>query len=419
MNRSELVIAGGGLTAARAIKAYREAGGDGAITLVAEEATLPYHRPALSKRYLRGDTNETPHVEDEAFYREHDVEVLLETEAVGVEPGVRRLRLDNGIRLRYDKLLVATGATPRRLRVRGNDLAGVFALRTIVDSTAIREAARTAERAVVVGGGFIGMEAAASLRHVGLDVTLIQLGSGLFDVLGSSELSDQLAALYRERGVELLLEHEVASFGGDGVLRYVETKSGLRIGADLAVVGVGVVPNVDFLADSGIAVDNGVVVNARFETSAPQVYAAGDVANFFDPLYERQRRIEHWSNASYQGTEVGRILAGAYGGYDEVSSFFSEVFGTTIKAFGDVSRFDSLTTEGSLSDGFLAAYGLEGMFVGAVTTGQSQELEELVRDLIADRAPADALERALQIRAGKSARRSSMVSASSALLSGR
>ena len=159
--------------------------------------------------------------------------------------------------------------------------------------------------------------------------------------------------------------------------------------------------------------------NARFETSAPHVYAAGDVANFFDPLYERQRRIEHWSNASYQGTEVGRILAGADGGYDEVSSFFSEVFGTTIKAFGDVSRFDSLTTEGSLSDGFLAAYGFEGLFVGAVTAGQSQELEELVRDLIADRAPADALERALQIRVGKSARRSSMVSASSALLSGR
>ena len=307
MNRSELVIAGGGLTAARAIKAYREADGDGAITLVAEEATLPYHRPALSKRYLRGDTNETPHVEDEAFYREHDVEVLLETQAVAVEPGVRRLRLDNAIRLPYDKLLVATGATPR-LRVPGTDLAGVFALRTIVDSTAIREAARTAERAVVVGGGFIGMEAAASLRHLGLDVTLIHLGSGLFDVLGSSELSDQLAALYRERGVELLLEHEVASFGGDGVLAYVETKNGLRIDADLAVVKVGVVPNVDFLADSGIAVDNGVVVNARFETSAPHVYAAGDVASFFDPLYERQRRIEHWSNASYQGT--GRSDAG-------------------------------------------------------------------------------------------------------------
>jgi NADPH-dependent 2,4-dienoyl-CoA reductase/sulfur reductase-like enzyme len=264
-----------------------------------------------------------------------------------------------------------------------------------VDSTAIRAAARAAERAVVVGGGFIGMEAAASLRRLELDVTLIHLGRGLFDQLGSTDLSDQLAALYRENGVGLLLGHEVAGFGGDRVLAHVETTSGVRIDADLAVVGVGVVPNVDFLAGSGVAVDNGVVVNARFETSAPGVYAAGDVASFFDPLYGRRRRIEHWSNANYQGSEVGRILAGAEGGYDEVSSFFSEVFGTTIKVFGDTSRFDTLTTEGSLAHGFLGVYGSEGRLVGALTVGQSDELEALVKQRIAERAPANALEREL------------------------
>jgi 3-phenylpropionate/trans-cinnamate dioxygenase ferredoxin reductase component len=395
MMKSKLVIAGGGLTAARAIKSYREAGGEGTITLVAQEATLPYHRPPLSKRYLRGETREIPYVEDEAFYREHDVDVLLETAVVGVDPATRSVTLDDGVRLPYEKLLVATGATPRRLRVHGAELEGVFGLRTVVDSAAIREAAKTRGRAVVVGGGFIGMEAAASVRRLGLEVTLIHLGHGLFDQMGSVELSDRLAELYRGEGVGLLLGEEVASFGGDGVLEHVATKSGRRIPADLAVVGVGVVPNVDFLSSSGITVDNGVVVNARFETSAPGVYAAGDVASFFDPLYERQRRIEHWSNASYQGAEVGRILAGAEGGYDHVSSFFSEVFGTTIKAFGDVSRFDTLTAEGTLADGFLAAYGDAGRLVGAVTVGQSDELEELVRDLIAERAPADALQREL------------------------
>jgi 3-phenylpropionate/trans-cinnamate dioxygenase ferredoxin reductase subunit len=395
MTTRQLVVAGGGLTAARAIKSYREAGGEGPITLVSEEATLPYHRPALSKRYLRGETYDTPHVEDEAFYRKHDVDVLLETKVVGIDPGTRRLALENGIRLRYDKLLLATGAAPRRLRIPGSDLENVFSLRTIVDSTAIREAAGRAERAVVVGGGFIGMEAAASLRHLGLEVTLIHLGAGLFDVLGSNDLSDQLAELYREHGVELLLEHEVASFAGDGTLASVETKSGLRLDADLAVVGVGVIPNVDFLEGSGIAVDNGIVVDSRFATTAPDVYAAGDVASFFDPLYGRQRRIEHWSNASYQGGEVGRILAGADGGYDAVSSFFSDVFGTTIKVFGDTSRFDTLATEGSLADGFLGVYGSEGRLVGALTVGQSEELEALVKELIAERAPADALEREL------------------------
>jgi 3-phenylpropionate/trans-cinnamate dioxygenase ferredoxin reductase component len=395
MMKSKLVIAGGGLTAARAIKSYREAGGEGTIMLVAQEATLPYHRPPLSKRYLRGATREIPYVEDEAFYREHDVEVLLETAVVGVDPATRSVTLDDSVRLPYEKLLVATGATPRRLPVPGAELEGVFGLRTVVDSAAIREAAKTRSRAVVVGGGFIGMEAAASLRRLGLEVTLIHLGRGLFDQLGSVELSDRLAELYRGEGVGLLLGEEVASFGGDGALEHVETKRGRRIPADLAVVGVGVVPNVDFLSSSGITVDNGVVVNARFEASAPGVYAAGDVASFFDPLYERQRRIEHWSNASYQGAEVGRILAGAEGGYDHVSSFFSEVFGTTIKAFGDVSRFDTLTAEGTLADGFLAAYGDAGRLVGAVTVGQSDELEELVRDLIAERAPADALQREL------------------------
>jgi len=282
--------------------------------------------------------------------------------------------------------------------VPGANLDGVYALRTLRDSQAIRAAARSAEHAVVVGGGFIGMEVAASLRQLGLAVTLIHLGHGLFDQFRSPELSDELAALYREHGVELLLEQEVAGFGSDGQQRlsYVETKSGLCVEAELAVVGVGVVPNVDFLADSGLTLDNGVLVNQRFESQAPGVFAAGDVANFFDPLYGRQRRIEHWSNANYQGTEAGKVLAGSGTGYDTVSSFFSEVFGTTVKVFGDVSRFDALTTEGSLTSGaFLASYGESGRLVGALTVGATDELETLLKGLIAEHAPMDALEREL------------------------
>ncbi len=397
MNRSELVIVGGGLTAARAIRSYREAGGPGRISLVSQEQTLPYHRPPLSKRFLRGEATEVPHVEDEAFYRDHDVDLQLGARVAAVEPGSATVTLDDGRSLGYGKLLLATGARPHRLPVPGADLGGVFALRTVGDSAAIREAAGAARRAVVVGGGFIGMEAAASLRQLGLEVTLVHLGSGLFDQLRSAELSDQLAALYREQGVELLLEHQVAGFGGERVLEYVETTNGRRIAADIAVVGVGVAPNVDFLAGSGLAVDNGVVVDHRFATNAPGVFAAGDVANFFDPLYARRRRIEHWSNASYQGTEVGKALAGADGGYGHVSSFFSEVFGTTIRVFGDVSSFDKLAAEGSFADGFVAAYGSEGRLVGALTVGKSEEFEALVTDLIAQRAPADALEPELAV----------------------
>ena len=239
------------------------------------------------------------------------------------------------------------------------------------------------------------MEVAASLRRLGLEVTLIHLGTGLFDQFGSVELSDDLASLYREHGVELMLTEEVATFAGDGHLEYVETRSGACVEADIAVVGVGVVPNVGFLARSHVALANGILVNQRFETGAPGVYAAGDAANFYDPLYRRRRRIEHWSNADYQGTEVGKILAGRGGGYDTVSSFFSEVFGTTVKVFGDVTRFDALTTDGELGSGFLASYGEEGTLVGALTVGQSTEFESLARELIAERAPMDALTREL------------------------
>jgi 3-phenylpropionate/trans-cinnamate dioxygenase ferredoxin reductase component len=393
MHRFKVVIAGGGLTAARAIKSYREAGGEGQIALLSKETVLPYHRPALSKRYLRGETD-APFAEDEAFYHERDVEVRLGTTVTGVDLGAQSVTTERGD-VGYERLLLATGVTPRRLGVPGADLVGVYTLRTLHDSDAIREAARAAERGVVVGGGFIGMEVAASLRQLGLDVTLIHMGRGLFDQLGSRDLSDELLALYGEHGVDVLLEQEVARFGGDDALEYVEAKTGRCVEADIAVVGIGVVPNVDFLEGSGVVVDNGVVVNDRFETAVPRVYAAGDVANFFDPLYGRRRRIEHWSNANYQGMEVGRILAGQDGGYDTVSSFFSEVFGTTLKVFGDTSHGVALPAEGSLESGFLAGYGRQGRLVGAISVGQSEETEALLKDLIAESAPADALARDL------------------------
>jgi 3-phenylpropionate/trans-cinnamate dioxygenase ferredoxin reductase component len=389
----ELVVVGGGLTAARAIKSYRDCGGSGQVALLTAEDVLPYHRPALSKRYLRGEVD-APFAEAETFYVDHGVEVLLDTPATSLDAGARVVTTDAG-GFQYAKLLLAPGSAPRPLDVTGSDRSEVYSLRTLSDSDRIRDAARTAGRAVVVGGGFIGMEVAASLRRLGLEVTLIHLGSGLFDQFGSVELSNELASFYRQHGVELMLGEEVVSFAGDGRLEYVETKSGIRIDADIAVVGVGVVPNVRFLAGGRLILANGIVVNQRFETGAPGVYAAGDAANFYDPLYRRRRRVEHWSNANYQGTEVGKILAGQPGGFNTVSSFFTEIFDTTIKVFGDVSRFDSLTTDGALDSGLLITYGHEGKLVGVLTVGQSDELEALAKELIAEQAPMDALDREL------------------------
>jgi NAD(P)H-nitrite reductase large subunit len=388
MNRFELVIAGGGLAAARAIKSYREAGTDGSIAMLCEEDALPYHRPALSKRYLRGETSEAPWVEDEAFYRDHDVEVLLGTPAAAVDLAERSVEMRDGRRVAYGRLLIATGAHPRRLDVPGADLDGVHRLRTLADSAAIRHAAGAAAHAVVIGGGFIGMEVAASLRTMGLEVTLVHLGTGLFDALRCDALSADLLALYRERGVDVLLGEQVSVFTGAGRLSAVITASGRRIEADLAVVGIGVAPATAFLVGSGLAVDDGVVVDERFRASAPGVYAAGDVASVYDPLYARRRRIEHWSNASYQGAEVGRLLAGGDGGFATVSSFFTELFGVTVKVFGDVTGFDALATDGSLAEGaFLAAYGERGRLVGAVAVGQDEGSERRLQEHIGEGAP--------------------------------
>jgi len=385
----ELIIVGGGLASARAIRTYRDAGGDGSVALISSDSAIPYHRPPLSKHYLRGETErDETMVEPHEFYDENDVELLLETEVLGVAPGDRAITTDDS-RLRYRKLLLATGALPRRLDVEGTALRGVFTLRSLGDSTVIREAAQEVRDAVVVGGGFIGMEVAASLTERGLDVTLVCRDADVFSQLSSPEISDHLVSLYRDRGVDVVRGDEVRAFRGRSRLDTVELHSGEPLGVGLAVVGIGVEPAVGFLQGSGIAIDNGVVVNERFETNAPGVYAVGDVAHFVDPLFGRSRRIEHWSNANYQGSEVGRILAEAPGGYDTVSTFFTESFGLTLKVFGDTSRHDDRVARGSFDDGHAVVFYLDaGRLVGTLHTGQDDETEQTFKQLIRDRATA-------------------------------
>ncbi len=391
----DLTIIGGGLASARAIKSYRESGGKGSIALLSRDSALPYHRPPLSKRLLRGETDDDPLVEDEAFYEDNGVEVMLETDVASVDVRDRSLEVGSSERIGYRKLLIATGAWPNRLEVPGSDLEGVHTLRTVSDSRAIRDAAKDAGHVAVVGAGFIGMEVSASLRQTGKDVSLIHLRRWLFEQLGVEQLSEELRALYEKNGVQLVVGHEVEAFQGNGRVESVETGNGRRIDADLVVVGVGVTPVTEFLEGSGIELDNGVVVNERFETNVPDVYAAGDVANFFDPLFQRRRRIEHWSNANYQGTEVGKILAGAEGGYDTVSNFFTEVFGITIKIFGDARRDAQVVVQGSLGESMYALYGDKNEeIVGALSVGQPEEVEELLKERIRTRAPlGDAVRR--------------------------
>lgn len=392
MTRFELVIVGGGLAAARAITEYRAAGGDGRIALLTREQSPPYHRPPLSKRYLRGEVGRVETlVEQPRFYEAHDVELLLGADVSRVAPRDQTVATSDGRQYRYRKLLLATGAVPRTLAVDGAGLDGVFSLRSLDDATAIRDRAAQARDAVVVGSGFIGMEAAASLTQLGLGVTLVSRDVELFAQLRSPEVSEHLVNVYRQRGVEIIRGDEIRAFRGRSQLDTVDLHSGQPLGAGLAVVGVGVAPAASFLDGSGIATGDGIIVDQRFQTNVPGVYAVGDVARFFDPLYRRDRRIEHWSNASYQGAEVGKILAGAAGGYDTVSTFFTESFGLTLKVFGDASQHDDRISRGSFSEGKATVFYFEqGRLVAALHAGQDEETEQTLRRLIGSAArPSD------------------------------
>ncbi|HEX6699156.1 MAG TPA: NAD(P)/FAD-dependent oxidoreductase [Gaiellaceae bacterium] len=388
---ARLVIVGGGLASAKVVQAYREEGGADEIALVSADSYVPYHRPPLSKRFLRGEIEaDGTFVAEEDFYRDNDVELRLETHVERVEPDERRLELAGGEQVPYDRLVLATGATPRTLGVPGGDLDGVFQLRTLANSAAIREAASSAQRAVVVGGSFIGSEVAASLRTLGLDVTLVHRGTGIFDLLGSTDLSDYLNELYRSRGVELVFGDSVAEFVGNGSVTRVRTTGGRKLEADLAVEGVGVSLNLGLLDSTGVEIGDGVIVDERYVTSAPEVYAAGDIANYPDPIAERRRRIEHWSNANTTGTRLGTILAAGDPGPLPVASFFSEVFGASFRVFGDTVGYAAVATRGSFDDGKAAVLYADdaGTLRGALSFGLESEEEDELKVLIERRAPA-------------------------------
>jgi 3-phenylpropionate/trans-cinnamate dioxygenase ferredoxin reductase component len=375
---SGIVIAGGGLTAARIAQSYRESGGSDPITLLASEPHPPYHRPPLTKRLLRGEA-EPPDtfVATPEDFRELGVALRLDNPVASLDLAARTVTLETGDAVPYERLAIATGATPRTLPVPGAELEGVRTLRTLDDSLRVREEAASAGRVVVIGTGFIGLEVTSSLRMRGVEVTIVDAATAPFQALGAPIFSDFLTETYREHGVELLLGDGIEELSGDGHVRSVRTSSGHEVEADLVVVGVGVTAATAWLDGSGLALDNGVVVDSSFHASAEDVFAAGDVANFEDPVFKRRRRIEHWSNADYQGRLLGKVLAGEDVSYDRVSAFFTELFGNVYRFFGDGEGASRQEVEGSFEDGrAIVRYFDRDLLRAALATGLSDEEQE-------------------------------------------
>ena len=343
-----IAIVGGGLAAAKVVEGYREAGGGDEIVMWSKDPHGPYHRPGLSKRVLRGEAEpDSVLAHPVEWYAENGVDLRLGEEVRSLDE------------VKADSIVLAMGARPR-------PFGDAMVLRTMDNSIAIKQAAENAKTAVVIGGGFIGCEVTASLTQLGVKVTQIVREPYLFFPLQAPPLSEALHATYREHGVDLRLE-----------------ATDIPTDADITVAGVGVVPNTELAKDAGLEVRDGVVVNERFETARPGVYAIGDVAEFYDPLYGKHRRIEHWSTAAYHGTTMGRILAGDPERYDTVSAFFSEEFGRSFRYFGDASGHDDTSLEGDFG-GERAIYRFRqnGGTIAAAAIGlEDDEITELTDEI--------------------------------------
>jgi 3-phenylpropionate/trans-cinnamate dioxygenase ferredoxin reductase component len=332
------LIVGGGLAGAIAAQTLREEGFDGRITLLGDESHRPYERPPLSKDYLQGKTDrDSIFAHPEPWYADHAVELRLGTAVTSLDPASRTVTTATGVQLGYDKLLLTTGSTPRRLNVPGSDLDGVHYLRSVEDSERIKAGFAEANRVAIIGAGWIGLETTAAARNAGLDVTLLEHAElPLLRVLGP-EAAPIFADLHRDHGVDLRCQVAVAELtGSNGAVTGVMLSDGSRIDADMVLVGVGITPNTQLAAEAGLDVDNGIIVDQHLRTSDVNIFAAGDVANAYNPRLGRHIRVEHWANARRQGATAGKAMLGQDAVDTRPSYFYSDQYDLGMEYTGDI-----------------------------------------------------------------------------------
>jgi NADPH-dependent 2,4-dienoyl-CoA reductase/sulfur reductase-like enzyme len=335
---SSYIVVGAGLAAASAVEGIRQHDHTGSILLIGNEPDLPYDRPPLSKQLWFGSKQvEEVFLHDQAFYAQHGVELRLGTEVVALDSAAHVVRDASRTSYRYEKLLLATGGTPRRLTIPGGDLEGLCYFRTLGDYRRLREQATKGSSALVIGGGFIGSELAAALCTNSVVVTMIFPGRWLVSRVFPESLGRALTTHYRTKGVETIDGDVPTSIQRVGDQYRTRTRSGREILSDLIVVGIGITPNIALAQSAGLETGNGVVVNQFLQTSDPDIYAAGDIA-FFPKHVLGPRRIEHWDNALNQGKHAGRNMAGASSGgepFTYIPFFYSDLFEFGYEAVGD------------------------------------------------------------------------------------
>lgn len=385
------VIVGANLCGGRAAETLRQEGFDGRLVLVGAERERPYERPPLSKEYLRGEEERVKiFLRPPEFYEEQEIELRLGVRAQRLDVKQRTVELEGGERLAYDKLLIATGGRVRRLEVPGADMEGVYYLRTVEDSERIAAELQPGRRAVVVGAGFIGSEVAASARVKGLEVTVLEAAkTPLLKALGL-EMGGIYAEIHREQGIDLRLECRLDRLEGSRRVECVVMADGEKVECDFVVVGVGIDPETALVEGSGIATNDGIVVDECCRSNVEGVFAAGDVARFFNPLLGERIRVEHWANAGNQGAAAAKCMLGREEPYAEVPWFWSDQYDINMQYAGHASAWDEVVLRGDVPGRkFSAFYLKDGRLRATMALNRPRDIAAS-RALIRAGAPVDA-----------------------------
>ena len=394
MNANAYVIVGASLAGAKAAEGLREQGYDGPVVLIGEETDRPYERPPLSKDYLLGKADrETMFVHPLAWYAEHDIDLRLGARVTGLDPAAHEVTLADGSRIGYAKLLLATGSTPRHLTIAGAGAGGVLYLRRVGDSDHLRATFATASRVAVIGAGWIGLETAAAARAAGVEVTILEAAElPLLRVLGR-EAAQVFAGLHRDHGVDLRFGVQVAEItASDGLADGVRLADGTHVPADAVIVGVGITPNVQLAEAASLEVRNGIVTDARLQTSDPDIYAAGDVASAYHPVLGKHIRVEHWFNALSQPQAAARAMLGQDAVYDKIPYFYTDQYdlGMEYAGYVEPGGYDLVVFRGDVPEREFIAFWLSGGRVLAGMNVNIWDVNDTIQAVVRGGASVDA-----------------------------